>query len=75
MAKTTINNNTFTEVLDGAGFCISEVETIYSFGTTPSIEDSFTLGPRGQVNGFNNKTLWAMSVLHAEVDVYSETED
>ena len=63
MAKVLINNTSFTMVLDGAGFCISDNEVKYAFGDTePTDDDAFTLNPRSQVNSVYGKKLWAKSV-------------
>ena len=72
MAKIEINNTSYTQVLDGAGFVTSEVENKYAFtddATPPTDEDSFTRNPRDQVNGSNGKILWAKSIVYAKVDV------
>ena len=74
MAKIYVNSTTYTTVLDGAGFCISDVEMKYAFGDAPTDEDCFTLNPRSQVNGLVGKILWAKAVLHDNVAVLSETE-
>lgn len=70
MAKVPVNNTTYTEVLDGAGFCISDNEIKYAFGaTTPTDDDSFILNPRSQVNSAVGKKLWAKSVVFDSASV------
>ncbi len=75
MAKTTVNNTTFTEVLDGAGFCISDAEITYEFGDTqPTGANDFTLNPRSQINGTEGKKLWAKSVVFTSAEVTAVLE-
>lgn len=75
MAKVTVNNTTFTEVLDGAGFCISEGEILYAFkATTPTNDDSFKILPNKQVNGMAGKKLWAKCLVFESAAVTAVTE-
>jgi len=81
MAKVTINNTSFTEVLDGAGFVWCDAaDVVYEFGDTqPSVvvDETAKRNPRDQVNGFADKTLWAMLPSNGdftEATVVSEAE-
>ena len=75
MAQITVNDTSYTQVLDGAGFCISEVEMKYAFGATePTDSDSFTLNARSQINGIDGKILWAKAVVFTSVAVTAITE-
>jgi len=75
MAKIEINDTTYTMVLDGAGFVTSDVENKYAFGDTePTDADCFTRNPRDQVNGADDKKLWAKSIAYSEVDVTAVVE-
>ncbi len=75
MARITVNDTTYTQVLDGIGFCISEAEVRYAFGaTTPTDADCFTLDPRAQINGIDGMILWAKAIAYSEVTVTSITE-
>lgn len=75
MGKIAVNDTTYTEVLDGAGFCISDTEIKYAFGdTTPTDADSFVLNPRNQINGMSGKKLWAKSVAFGSSEVTAVLE-
>ena len=63
MSKILVNNEIFTLVLDGEGYCISDNEIMYAFGDTiPTYEDSFILNPRSIIYSIDTKRLWAKSV-------------
>ena len=76
MAKVAVNNSTFTEVLDGAGFCTSDATIEYEFGATqPSGTGSFLRNPRDQMNGAAGKKLWAKACApHTAAEVTSVAE-
>ena len=63
MATTTvtINNSTWTEVLDGAGFAICPAGVYYSFHATAPTASFFVDGG-DQVNGTAGQKLWAKSI-------------
>lgn len=63
MATTTvsINDTTWTEVLNGEGFVICSASVIYSFHATAPT-DSFPVDGGNQVNGISGQKLWAKSL-------------
>ena len=63
MATTTvaINDTTWTEVLDGAGFVICSAGALYSFHATAPTDQFFIEGGN-QVNGIAGQKLWAKSI-------------
>ncbi len=63
MATTTItiDETTWTEVLDGEGFVICAAGVHYSFHATAPT-DSFFVRGSGQVNGIFGQKLWAKSI-------------
>lgn len=60
MPKVQVNSETWTEVLNGAGFCISTQKIIYSF-TGDDTED-FQIPSDSQVNSIVGKILYAKSI-------------
>ncbi|MDM5264674.1 hypothetical protein PF327_10755 [Sulfurovum sp. XTW-4] len=75
MANTTINKSTFTLVLDGSGFAISDQHVIYAFSDTqPSLGVGHSYPPNSQITGKVGKKLWALSRNYDEAIVYSEVE-
>lgn len=57
----TINESTWTEVLDGAGFVICSAGAHYSFHATAPAASFFIEGGN-QVNGIAGQKLWAKSI-------------
>ena len=75
MARITINNSTWTQVLDGAGFCISSAETEYAFNdVTPTVADAFTISATEQINGLDGKILWAKAIAYESMELNAELE-
>lgn len=56
-----INNSTWTQVLDGAGFAICQAGVYYSFHATAPTAQFFVDGGN-QVNGTAGQILWAKSI-------------
>ena len=71
MARITINNSTWTQVLDGAGFCISSAETEYAFD---DVADAFTISATEQINGLDGKILWAKAIAYESMELNAELE-
>ena len=63
MATTTvtINDTTWTEVLDGEGFVLCSAGVFYSFHATAPTGSFFVEG-KNQVNGISGQKLWAKSI-------------
>lgn len=59
--KISTNKDTWTEVLNGAGFVISGKKTSYVFDTSLDA-DAFTVNPNNQVNGVVGRILYAKSL-------------
>ena len=63
MATTTVtvNDSTWTQVLDGEGFAICGASVLYSFhATAPTV--GFPIDGGNQVNGAAGEILWAKSL-------------
>ena len=77
MAKIIVNDQTLTQVLDGAGFCFSEQPVAYYFGadaTSAEAAGRIPLEQRCQMNGTNGQIMWAKSTDFPQALVVATAE-